>query len=326
MPEMNSEPAERTGPLREDLRAQVAELVLSRLAVIASEAPTVFPLDGTEPLDPEYCRRVAEILVQALALVIRIGRLESRGELITELHRLGLERSLSIGRLFTFVYLTERNAVAELAAVDGIGATSEPWPLVTQFVHRAAFDLLAAYADHMRLEPTSEAIIDPLTTLHTRPLFEAVLAKEVERAARYEYPLSLILFDVDNLSRINQNHGYGVGDKILERLGILVRTHFRQYDWVARYAEDAIAALIVRAEPDHATELAEHVRASVQERLGFTDHRTDCAVVVTLSAAAVNVRVTAGLTLDPERLKAEAVAAVERAKNQGRNRVERVDL
>jgi diguanylate cyclase (GGDEF)-like protein len=168
-------------------------------------------------------------------------------------------------------------------------------------------------------------VIDKLTTLHTRPLFDAVLAKEVERAGRYGYAISLILFDVDHLSRINQEHGYGVGDRILERLGILIRQYFRQYDWVARYSEDAIAVLLSRTDAVHASSLAERVRATVEERLGFTDHRSDRLVPVTLSAAVINVQALVGNVIDPERLLADADAAVGRAKQQGRNRVERVD-
>ena len=60
------------------------------------------------------------------------------------------------------------------------------------------------------------------------------------------YAVSLILFDVDRLSEINQQHGYGVGDKVLERLGILIRQYFRQHDWVARHSEDSIAVLLSR--------------------------------------------------------------------------------
>ena len=134
-------------------------------------------------------------------------------------------------------------------------------------------------------------MIDKLTTLHTRPLFDAVLAKEVERAGRFGYAISLILFDVDHLSRINQEHGYGVGDSILERLGILIRQYFRQHDWVARHSEDAIAVLLSRTDAVHASSLAERVRATVEERLGFTDHRSDRLVPVTLSAAVINVQV-----------------------------------
>src|SRR4029077_374907 len=117
----------------------------------------------------------------------------------------------------------------------------------------------------------------------------------------------------------------GVGDKILERLGILIRQYFRQHDWVARHSEDSIAVLLSRTEPDDASSLAERVRATVEERLGFTDHRSDRAVPVTLSAAVINVQIALGDVIDAERLMADAESGVERAKEQGRNRVERVD-
>ena len=120
-------------------------------------------------------------------------------------------------------------------------------------------------------------------------------------------------------------NGYGVGDRILERLGITLRTYFRQHDWVARYSEDSIAVLLTRTDPVHASELAERVRKTVEERLEFTDHRDDRKVTVTLSAAVVNLTLTAGDVVDPDRLMADAEAAVEGAKQDGRNRVRRID-
>ena len=137
--------------------------------------------------------------------------------------------------------------------------------------------------------------------------------------------MSLILFDVDRLSTINQEHGYGVGDRILERIGILIRQYFRQHDWAARHSEDSFAVLLTRTDADRVSELAESVRATVEERLGFTDHRTDRAVAVTLSAAVINLRLAIGDVIDSERLLADAEIAVDRAKQQGRNRVQRVD-
>ena len=65
---------------------------------------------------------------------------------------------------------------------------------------------------------------------------------------------------------------------MLERLGILMRAYFRQHDWVARYAEDAIAVLLPRTDAEHAIELAERMRTMVDERLGFRDHRSERAV------------------------------------------------
>jgi diguanylate cyclase (GGDEF)-like protein len=311
--------------VQDDLRQQVASVIVDRTPVLVWDTVAIFPFSGSELLEPDYCNRLGELLAQLLALAVREGKADPRSGLVANVHRVGLERSLSVERLFTFVYLLERTTLDELALNESIGATSEPWPLVAQLVRRASFDVLAAYTERARLEPSDAAITDKLTTLHTRPMLDAVLAKEVERAGRFGFEISLILFDVDHLSDINQEHGYGVGDKILERLGILIRQYFRQHDWVARHSEDSIAVLLTRTDADHASELAERVRATVEERLGFTDHRTDRPVTVTLSAAVINVQVALGDVIDPERLLADAEAALERAKQRGRNRVERVD-
>src|SRR4051794_32116435 len=311
--------------MHDDLRQQTASALLERVDAVTADSVAIFRYSGAENLDADYCLRLGGLLTEHLAIAVRDGRLDPRGGFVADLHRVLLERSLPTSSLFTFAYLTERTALDELALSDTIGATSEPWPLVAQLVRRASFDLLAAYTERAQLEPGEATIIDKLTTLHTRLLFDAVLAKELERAGRFGFSVSLILFDVDHLSSINQDHGYGVGDKILERLGILIRQYFRQHDWVARYSEDSIGVLLSRTDAEHASSLAERVRATVAERLGFTDHLSERAVPVTLSAAVINVQVAVGDVIDPERFLADAEAAVERAKHLGRNRVERVD-
>jgi len=313
------------GDIQADLRQEVSSVILDRAGLLVWDTVAIFPFSGAEVLEPEYCNRIGNLLVQLLALGVREGKVDARGGFVADLHRIALERSLPVERLFTFVYLLERTVLDELALSDKIGATSEPWPLAAQLVRRASFDLLAGYTERSQLDPSHTAITDKLTTLYTRPLFDAVLAKELERAARFNVPMSLILFDVDRLSSINKQHGYGVGDKVLERLGILMRQYFRQHDWVARFAEDAIAVLLTRTDAEHASELAERVRATVEERLGFTDHLSERAVPVTVSAAVMNIQVAFGDNVDTERLMADAESALERAKQRGRNRVERVD-
>lgn len=311
--------------VHEDLRQQISGILLERADMIAADAASLFPFSGDNTLDPDYSRRIGHLLLQLLAIAIRDGRVDARGGFVADLYRVSLERSVTTAQLFTFAYLVERMTLDEIAISDVIGATSEPWPAVAQLVRRASFDLLAAYTSRTQLEPTKASIIDSLTTAYTRPLFEAVLAKEAERAGRYGYSISVIVFDVDRLSAINARHGYGVGDKVLERIGILIRKYFRQHDWVARYGEDAFAVLLTRADPNDAADLAEHVRQTVEERLGFRDHRTDDAVAVTVTAAVVNVPVSAGDVIDPERLMIDAEGAIDRAKRLGPNHVERVD-
>jgi diguanylate cyclase (GGDEF)-like protein len=319
--------AEAQAASQSDLRHRIASLLLERIEEMSADTVALFPYTSSlQPLDERYCRRLGYVLVQLLAFAVRDGRVDSHGEFVADLHRMVLERTVPAERLFTFAYLTERTALDELALSDTIGATAEPWPLVAQLVRRGSFDMLAAYAERTQLEPPHAHVIDKLTTLYTQPMLEAVLEKEVERAGRYGYPLSLILFDVDRLSDINKEHGYGVGDRILERLGILIRKYFRQYDWVARHAEDSIVVILTRTDAASASDLAERVRSTVEERLSFTNHRNDQAVHVTVSAAAINVQVSVGDVISPDQLMADAIHAVERAKLKGRNRVERVDV
>src|SRR5436309_7230788 len=153
-------------------------------------------------------------------------------------------------------------------------------------------------------------------------MMDIVLSSEVQRAERFSFPIALAVFDVDRLSELNQNYGYGVGDRLLERLGILIRRFFRQHDWVFRHGEDSIAVLLCHVGAEDALFLSSRVVVMVEQRLGFKDHRTDERVKVTVSAAVVNGLGSAGDPFDAERLVFDAEAAMTRAKSLGGNRME----
>jgi diguanylate cyclase (GGDEF)-like protein/excisionase family DNA binding protein len=186
--------------------------------------------------------------------------------------------------------------------------------------------VLGAWTTRLTHTPLRSSIEDPLTTLVTRPVIDAVLPKECCRAERFEHWVSMMLLDIDNLSEINKAHGYGVGDRILERAGILMRTYFREHDWVGRYAADTIAVLLPETTPADAISLAERTRAMVEDRLTFRDHRTEQRIVVTVSVAVASARALEGDPIDHVGFAAAAEAALVRAKTTGRNRVEMVEI
>ncbi|MDE3156113.1 MAG: diguanylate cyclase [Acidobacteriota bacterium] len=320
-------PGDSVGPpTATALRQQVAALLLDRLEVIVNDTVALFPFSGPQQLDSDYCARLGRLVLQLLASAIHDGRIDSRTGFAVELLRTLRERTVSAERFFAFTYLIERTALDELALDDSVGATTEPWPLAAQLVRRASFDVLAAYADRTQQEPGDAAITDRLTTLYTRPVLETVLLKELERACRFGYPLALMMFDIDRLADINQDYGYGVGDRILERLGILVRTYFRELDWVARYREDAIVVVLPHTRARDAAELAERLRASVEERLGFRDHRNNRRVRVTVSVGLLTLQVEPGDPTDVDRVFTELEGVLERAKQAGRNTVQTVHV
>lgn len=308
-----------TTPVQDDLRHRVAALLVDRADIIVADAVGMFPYSSPdEGLDASYCAHVARSLIHVLTTAVRDGRISARNPGIADVHQAVRERHLLASRLSTFAYLVERTALDDLAADASIGATTEPWASVAQIVRHASFDVLGAYAERVETAAGDSAIVDALTSVHTRALFDVVLAREAERAGRYGYPISLILFDVDDLALINREYGQRVGDRVLERLGVLIRKYFRHHDWVARHGADSFAVVLTRADADHAEDLADRVRATVADRLGSADRRTDRPLRVTVTAAIVTTRPSAGETVDPERLLSDAEAAL--AKAQGARR------
>ncbi len=218
--------------------------------MIVADTVATFPLtSGSRRLDADYCMRLGKPVVELLSDAILDDSIDSRAAGISELAALIAERELPPDHVFMFVHIAMGTAIDELSHDRRVGADTEPWPQAAQIVRRAAFDLLAAWTTRCLDMPERFSIEDALTTLHTRPVLDAVLPKECHRAERFEHWVSMMLIDIDNLSEINRAHGYGVGDRILERMGILLRTYFREHDWVVRYSDDTIAVLLPETTP-----------------------------------------------------------------------------
>ena len=310
-----------------ELRHHIAEHMRSRRDVIVADTVATFPLTAdSRRLDASYCVRLGNVVTRLLADAIVDGRIDARGSGISEMAGLVNDREVSPDQLFTFVHIVMNTAIDELALDERVGVNTEPWPQTAQIVRRAAFDLLGAWTTRLMYMPQHGAIEDSLTTLHTRPVLDAVLPKECCRAERFEHWVTLMLIDIDNLSAINKTHGYGVGDRILERMGILLRTYFREHDWVARYAEDCVAVLLPETNPADALSLAERTRTMIEDRLTFRDYRTEQRIVVTVSVAVTSARALEGEPIDHDKLSSEVHAALARAKGGGRNRVVQVEL
>jgi diguanylate cyclase (GGDEF)-like protein len=179
-------------------------------------------------------------------------------------------------------------------------------------------------AERITREPDQSALHDSLTALHTRAVLLAALEKEIRRVERFQHPFAMILVDVDHLAEINAKHGYGFGDRVLERIGIVIRNYFREHDWVTRSSEDTFAILLPETIRANAESLADGLRVTVEERLALRDYRTEEHVQVTVSVA---VLIGDGQSSNhADAVLRQAEEAVERAKKAGRNRVEVVEI
>ena len=309
---------ERLEDLPRRVREQIAASIRHRLDRLTEDTAAVTEAEGT--LTPPAWRQCAGILVGLIAAAVEDGHLDNRRAPVDELGR--FVPPLSIRQLVYAIHSAERVIVDELALHGRLGATSESWPVVAYSLRTAMLEVITAFVERDRNRP---GLRDQLTTLFSTQVFNMALAQETQRALRHHHGVAVILFDIDDLSQLNRMHGYGVGDRLLERLGILANRFFRTHDWSSRYGEDSIAVLLPETTLDQAATLANRFREMVQQRLVLVDHKTDSATVVTVSAAAVGTDLVQA-DVDPGYVMAEAEAAVMRAKLDGRNRVERVAL
>ncbi|HVL66679.1 MAG TPA: diguanylate cyclase [Vicinamibacterales bacterium] len=309
------------GPLWQvplDVRSDIVAALRERDLSLTEDAAAV--LDGTPGLDARGWRECAGAAVRLFATAIEAGELDDRRGALHDLCR--FSPPAPVRQIVRSIHAVERVILDELAIHESIGATSESWPLVAHAVRSAAFEITAAYAERDGGRP---AVRDQLTTLMSAHVFRLALEQETARANRHEHGISALLFDIDDLSALNDALGYGAGDRLLERLGILARRFFRNHDWVARHGEDSIAVLLPEATLDQAAALANRFREMVQQRIVLTDHKTDIERRVTVSAAAVGTdRVQ--VDIDAGYIVSELEAAVLRAKLNGGNRTETVAL
>ncbi|MBW1721705.1 MAG: sensor domain-containing diguanylate cyclase [Deltaproteobacteria bacterium] len=104
---------------------------------------------------------------------------------------------------------------------------------------------------------------DPLTGLLNRGVIEAVMQREVNRALRYDTPLSLIFIDLDDFKTVNDSHGHDAGDALLKYLGSHLVEKSRESDVVGRFAGDEFVILLPSTNSREALKLAQRIKRNL---------------------------------------------------------------
>jgi len=120
----------------------------------------------------------------------------------------------------------------------------EPEAPARQFVARVAglLDKLVTLQDrHSRLQKL--AVTDELTGLYNARYFRHFLTRIIEKARQLHFPVTLLLFDIDDFKKYNDQFGHGVGDEILKQTGALMKRCTREHDLVARIGGDEFAVV-----------------------------------------------------------------------------------
>ena len=207
-------------------------------------------------------------------------------------------------RLDPLVQAAERLAGGDLDAavvVRGIG-----------FEHRLTTAL--AGVSTALAETHAAATIDKLTGVWNRQALLSELFSEVERASRYNRPLSVAFVDIDHFKQVNDTYGHHVGDIVLRGVAQTVRANLRATDIVGRYGGEEFMVLLTETGVEDATVLAEKIRSLVQRARFTVEGGVELTVTVSIGIAGGQ-----GRQLRVDELVRDADAAMYSAKGLGRN-------
>jgi diguanylate cyclase (GGDEF)-like protein len=161
---------------------------------------------------------------------------------------------------------------------------------------------------------------DDLTRLASRRFFGKHFPREVERAARYQRALSLILCDIDFFKNINDTSGHACGDDILRQFGARLQQALRRgVDWVARIGGEEFAVVLPETGYEPALDVARKLRNAVADQ-PFSHEGKDVAVTASFGLCGLDCVPAAEREVAGRVLKI-ADAALYRSKQSGRNRV-----
>ncbi|MGH1463598.1 MAG: diguanylate cyclase [Neptuniibacter sp.] len=165
------------------------------------------------------------------------------------------------------------------------------------------------------------SITDELTGLYNQRHFYKVLAKELDRAKRYNRKLSIICFDLDRFKQINDTMGHLEGDRILKTVGSLLEQALRLSDIGVRYGGDEFMIILPDTDIESAAKTAERIRYMFNKKCQHSVEQTE--VSETSVSVSFGVTETNG-TEKPDHVVQRADLAMYEAKSAGGNRTVQV--
>ena len=129
------------------------------------------------------------------------------------------------------------------------------------------------------------SITDDLTGLFNQRHFYDQLRAEIDRVQRYKHPLALLLLDVDNFKIYNDTYGHLAGDKVLTRLGQVIRTSIRKTDAGYRYGGEEFTVILPETQGHNAVVAAERLRKRFAEEIFFPVPLEPVGVTVSVGIA-----------------------------------------
>ncbi len=158
---------------------------------------------------------------------------------------------------------------------------------------------------------------DGLTGLYNYRHFLKALETEMERSRRLGFPTSLIMIDIDHFKAVNDTYGHEAGNRVLQHVGSIWRTHTRKIDIACRYGGEEFVIILPTTRLYRAVNTAQRLRKTLEEKELPLADGTSISITASFGVDAC----------DPKEncTEEEFVDRVDRflmqAKSEGRNRV-----
>jgi len=109
------------------------------------------------------------------------------------------------------------------------------------------------------------SIMDDLTQLYNARHFHSQIKMEINRLERYDYPLTLLLLDIDDFKAFNDTYGHLEGDQVLMRLGQVIKRCLRKADSAYRYGGEEFTVILPMTTGQEGIVTAERIREELSK-------------------------------------------------------------
>jgi len=159
------------------------------------------------------------------------------------------------------------------------------------------------------------SVVDGLTGVYRRGVFDEKLAEEISRSKTFKTRLALMILDIDHFKRINDTYGHQAGDQVLKKIAKVLKDSVYETDFIARYGGEEFAVIMPRAQKEGTLRKAEHIRKLIENE------------VFDVGVEKIRITISAGIAHYPDNattlkdLISNADSALYKAKESGRNRI-----
>jgi diguanylate cyclase (GGDEF)-like protein len=165
-------------------------------------------------------------------------------------------------------------------------------------------------------------LTDALTGVYNRRYMDRRLVEEISRARRQSYRLSCLYIDIDYFKQVNDRHGHLAGDDVLREVAARIKAELRMTDALGRFGGEEFVVLLIDADIDAASMVAQRIRLSVAERPFLLPDGQPLSASVSIGVSTLDdFERDHAIEGVAQQLVAQADQALYQAKEGGRNRV-----